>query len=720
MTPQVPSTPQPAAAAPRLERLQNAIAEILTELSGMQTTPAEYEHPFLELGFDSLFLTQATQSLNKAFGVKLTFRQVMEQYSTVAELAAHLDQILPADAFAAPTQVAPVSAPSPSALPMPPSGQGIERLLADQLAAMSEMFAQQVATLRATAGLANMQLAPAQMTAAPVPAAKPSLPAPPISNADVKHGSFRPIQAKAQHELDEVQKRYIADLIARYETRTPTSKQMTQSSRKRLADPRAVAGFRPQWKEMVYPIVTDRARGSRLWDVDGNEYIDIVNGYGCIMFGHSPDFVVEAAHQQLERGVAIGPQSALAGEVAALICELTGNERATFCNTGSEAVMAAIRVARTVTGRDKLVYFAGDYHGTFDEVLIRNTPRGSAPVAPGIPLANTTNVIVLEYGTDASLEYIKANAQDIAAVLVEPVQTRNPGLQPFEFIRNIRTVTEQEGIAFILDEVVTGFRLAPGGVQEMLGIRADMCTYGKVIGGGHPIGVLSGKAMYLDALDGGAWQYGDDSGPEVGVTFFAGTFVRHPLAMAAVRSVLLHLKEQGPKLQAEMNAKTAKLADSLDRFFQERGVQTRVHHFTSWFYFVFPHDARLSSLFYYSMRAKGIHIQEGYPCFLTTAHTQADLDAVEKAFRDTIIEMQAAKALPCEVVSAEPEQVANREPKLHAFTLTGRAHPRAHDGAAARGLPGCRTERRRQLCVQRISDTSSAWSGSPGRPGVCA
>ena len=491
------------------------------------------------------------------------------------------------------------------------------------------------------------------------------------AGSEVRLVSFRPVHGKAQHEFNEEQKRYIEQLIAKYESLTPTSKRMTQASRAQLADPRAVAGFRPQWKEMVYPLVTDRAKGSRIWDVDGNEYIDIVNGYGCIMFGHSPEFVVTAAKEQLDRGVAIGPQSALAGEVAALICELTGNERVTFCNTGSEAVMAAIRVARTITGRDKLVYFAGDYHGTFDEVLIRNTPRGSAPVAPGIPLANTTNVIVLEYGTDASLDYIRTNADEIAAVLVEPVQTRNPGLQPMEFIRSIRTLTEQHDIAFILDEVVTGFRLAPGGVQQMLGIRADMCTYGKVIGGGDPIGVLSGKAMYLDALDGGAWQYGDSSGPEVGVTFFAGTFVRHPLAMAAARAVLLHLKQEGPQLQTELNAKTAKLADSLDSFFADRGIPTRVHHFASWFYFTFPHDARLGSLFYYAMRAKGIHIQEGYPCFLTTAHSQADLDAIEKTFRDVIVEMQEAKALPQEnaITLPAPQAISSREPKLHPFAL---------------------------------------------------
>ncbi len=675
MTPATPAPPAPAA-APRLDRLKTRIAEILSELSGIETTPAEYEHQFLELGFDSLFLTQATQSLNKAFAVKLTFRQVMEQLSTVSSLAQHLDATLPAEAFAAPALAAPVAVAAPTSTAAAPvfqaaipTGTGIERMLSDQLALMSEMFASQVATLRAAAGLAAMQ-APAQTLAQPAAPAAASKPAEPalVSNADVKHGSFRPIQAKATHELTGSQQKYIADLIALYQAKTPNSKSLTQTSRKHLADPRAVAGFRPQWKEMVYPLITDRAKGSRIWDVDGNEYIDIVNGYGCIMFGHSPDFVVEAAHAQLDRGVAIGPQSALAGEVASLIVELTGNERVTFCNTGSEAVMAAIRVARTVTGKDKLVYFTGDYHGTFDEVLVRNTPRGSAPVAPGIPLANTANVVVLDYGTNASLDYISSHASELAAVLVEPVQTRHPDNQPMDFIRAIRTLTAENEIAFILDEVVTGFRLAPGGVQQMLGIRADMCTYGKVIGGGHPIGVLSGKAMYLDALDGGAWQYGDDSGPEVGVTFFAGTFVRHPLAMAAARAVLTHLKQQGPALQQELNRKTAALSDSLDAFFQARGVPARIHHFASWFYWTFPSDARLGSLFYYAMRAKGIHIQEGYPCFLTTAHTQTDLDTIERAFRETIVEMQAAGALPSTTTDPEPTP-GNRAPSLHPFAL---------------------------------------------------
>ncbi len=624
--------------ASRTLRLRAEIAETLTDLSGIETTPAEAEYLFLELGFDSLFLTQATQALSRRFAVKLTFRQLMEEFSSIAALADHLDAVLPAEAQVGPPPSALVSASPQQA----GSGTAVEQLLAGQIAALSQMFAAQVETLKAAvAGSAGG--AAAQSGARP-PAAVTAGSAAAASEGEVR--MVRPARAAAAQELTPVQEQYIAALIAKYEAKTPGSKRLTAEGRGRLADPRAVAGFRPAWKEMVYPLITERARGSRIWDVDGNEYIDIVNGYGCIMFGHSPEFVVEAARRQLDLGVAIGPQTPLASEVAELIVELTGNERVTFCNTGSEAVMAAIRVARTVTGRDKFVYFTGDYHGTFDEVLVRHTPRGSAPVAPGIPAANTTNVVVLEYGAQASLDYLRAHGDEIAAVLIEPVQTRHPENQPFEFIRAARAITEETGSAFILDEVVTGFRLAPGGVQELLGIRADMCTYGKVIGGGHPIGVLSGKAMYLDALDGGAWQYGDGSGPEVGVTFFAGTFVRHPLALAAARAVLLHLKHAGPGLQRELNARTAALAERLDGFFVERGVPSRIHHFASWFYFTFPGDARLGALLYYAMRAKGIHIQEGYPCFLTTAHTDADIASIEHAFRETVDEMQAAGVLP--------------------------------------------------------------------------
>ena len=233
----------------------------------------------------------------------------------------------------------------------------------------------------------------------------PSSAAPPqTQDQPSRFEAFR-VAPAANAELTERQRTHIHELVARTVARTAESKRLTERYRPVLADPRVAAGFRSEWKEMVYPITCVRAKGSRLWDVDGNEYVDLLNGFGQTAFGHAPDFVTEAVAAQLERGFAIGPQTDLAGEVAELFCELTGNERMTFCNTGSEAVMAALRVARTVTGRDRVVVFEGSYHGQFDEVLVKSasSSRRSLPVALGIPAEAVANVTVLPYGMPESL-----------------------------------------------------------------------------------------------------------------------------------------------------------------------------------------------------------------------------------------------------------------------------------------------------------------------------
>src|SRR4029077_13756515 len=186
-----------------------------------------------------------------------------------------------------------------------------------------------------------------------------------------------------------------------YEKRTAGSKRFTAENRPHLADPRSVAGFRSLWKEIVYPIVTTRSAGAKLWDIDGNEYVDLTNGFGIILFGHNPPFIRDAIEAQLRDGFEIGPQTPLAGDVSRMVSELTGMERVAFCNTGSEAVTAAIRMARTVSGRDTIAMFAGAYHGVFDEVLVRPTRVGgelrAVPIAPGIPQNMVDNIVVLDY-----------------------------------------------------------------------------------------------------------------------------------------------------------------------------------------------------------------------------------------------------------------------------------------------------------------------------------
>jgi amino acid adenylation domain-containing protein len=623
--------------------IRSSLASIFQDLSGLDLAAIDPGTSFLELGFDSLFLTQVAQQLFSTFALKITFRQLLEQQSSLDALAAYVADRVPATVSSV-REPTPVPTPSSATTPYA-AASDLERMLQTQVAAistMSDLFSRQLDALKGAA--------PASVA---VPVAATQLPDDVAAPAPTR---FRPISAGAAAATTPVQLDALDALISRYTIRTARSRDFTTAHRDVLADPRAAAGFRLQWKALVYPIVAARSRGSRIWDLDGNEYIDIVNGYGPIMLGHSPPFVIDAVAAQLRLGIETGPQTALAGEVAILIAEMTAMDRVTFCNTGSEAVIAAFRLARTVTGRDKIVVFNGDYHGMFDEVLVRGvgplTARRSLPIAPGIPRAAADNIIVLDYGSEESLNFIRAHGAELAAVCVEPVQSRHPALVPVEFLRALRAITNVSSTALIFDEVVTGFRVHPGGCQALFGIRADLATYGKVIGGGMPIGVLAGSRIYMDALDGGAWSYDDQSYPTVGVTFFAGTFVRHPLVMAAARAVLLHLKNAGPALQQNLTAKTSDMVDELNAFLSSTGLPTRIETFASLAYFAWPPEYNFASLFYYWMRAKGIYIQESFPLFLTTAHSDADIAQIVRAFKESVGEMQAAGLLPFPATAA--------------------------------------------------------------------
>lgn len=641
----------------RKERLKGELQGLFASLAGVSDSELDPNVSFMELGLDSLFLTQACQSLQKKYSQRITFRQLMGDLSSIHALAIFLDGKLPVE-----TAPAAPLAPSDAAVTQPAAARSVagaeaerglagdallERVVNQQMAIMQ----QQLELLRGRSGRAAAQPSPAVARPAALPSVSPSQGKTMGHGhtADLKrYGPFKGIEIGPKGGLTPLQERSLATLCERYNRRTPGSKAYAQQHRSYFCDPRAAGNFRLQWKEMVYPIVCARSKAGKIWDIDGNEYVDVTLGFGANYFGHAPDFVVAALEEQIKKGFEIGPQSPLAGEAAQMLCRMTGMDRATFCNTGSEAVMAAIRVARTVTARDKVVYFAGDYHGIFDEVLARagtvDGQQGALPIAPGIP--PLPNMIVLEYGNPASLETIRGRADEIAAVLVEPVQSRHPELQPREFLHLLRKLTEEKEIALVFDEVVTGFRAAPGGAQEYFGVQADLATYGKVIGGGMPIGVLAGKRRYMDALDGGMWSFGDNSYPEVGVTFFAGTFVRHPLTMAAVYATLKHLEAAGPELQKRTTERTAGLVKRINDYCVSVGVPIRLQSFSSVFFYDFHPDLKYGSILFYHLRDRGVHIWEGRVGQICTAHTDEDLDKVFAAFKSSVEEMQAGGFLP--------------------------------------------------------------------------
>ncbi|MEL7038315.1 MAG: aspartate aminotransferase family protein [Cyanobacteria bacterium J06592_8] len=482
-----------------------------------------------------------------------------------------------------------------------------------------------------------------------------------------------------------IEQQHINALIQNYIQRTPKSKKYAQDYRSVLADKSSLGlSFDPQLKEACYSIVAERSLGSRLWDIDGNEYIDILMGLGINLFGHNPAFIKTAIQEQLEKGISIGPQAELAGEVAELISELTGMERVTFSNTGTEAIMTAIRIARTATKRQKIVVFTNSYHGHSDQTLVRaklteyakkaarrtldekvksnrlleiitrplqlglksSIDPQAVPAALGIPTSLAKDVLVLEYDNPHSLNVIKSQSKKIAAVLVEPVQSRCPELKPQAFIQQLRTLTQEQGIALIFDEMVTGFRVHPGGAQTWFGVEADIVTYSKIAGGGLPMSIIAGKAKYIDKIDGGIWNFGDDSAPQEKTTFFAGTFCKHPLSLAAAKAALLHLKTQGSSLQEQLNQRTLKLVNRLNFAMKSESLPIHFTNFGSFFAIAMSKSSispLAINLLSYHLLTKGIHLRRGDKGgFLSTAHTEEDINHIFEMFKESCIELKEA------------------------------------------------------------------------------
>ncbi len=658
---------------PLLEPIRSLFADLFG-VPGERLLP---DASFLELGADSLLLLRASQRIEETFGARIPFRRLVEELSSVETVAAYLATAT-GGRLEAP-RLAAVPAPNPlpvPAAPKPPAPAAPPRAARPEPNAdLRALFSEQLRLLERQLDLLARDARPSPEPVGPVPTptgapgvslhlAPPPRPVP-VAAAGVTGGvgapgaafvPYRPIDRSPEASLTSRQREHLDELILRLASKTRRSRELTEAYRSCLANNRAVSGFRLLWKELVYPLVGHRGAGARIWDVDGNEYLDLTMGFGSLLFGHSPDFLDAALRRQLDLGIQIGPESETAGRVAELVRELAGVERVTFSNSGTEAVMIALRLARAVTGRTRIALFAGAFHGTFDGVLARGETGADGrarvlPMAPGVPPHLVEDLLVLDYGSEESLAVVEAHAGELAAVLVEPVQSRRPELLNGPLLRRLRAITEKAGIALIFDEVVTGFRVHPGGVQALFGVEADLVTYGKTVANGMPIGIVAGKAKYLDAIDGGDWRYGDRSLPEAEITLFGGTFFRHPLVMAAALAVLERLRAS-PGLQAELSEKTERLAVALDEVFAAEGFPGRIVRFGSLFTFRFPREWWASNLLFFHLLLQGIYIWEGRICYLSTAHTAEDSEQIVAAFRASVRELRQGGFLS----GTEPEE----------------------------------------------------------------
>ncbi|MBB4635036.1 non-ribosomal peptide synthetase/type I polyketide synthase [Longimicrobium terrae] len=483
--------------------------------------------------------------------------------------------------------------------------------------------------------------------------------------AELRGGAVEPGRARIRPEtfvayqplntdpagLNPVQREYLDGFIDRYVARTGASKAHQARFHRALADSRVTARFRRALKEILYPIVGTGGRGSRLRDLDGNEYVDIAMGFGCNLFGHAPDFVTRAVHEQAERGYALGPQSEDAGYAAELVCRLGGVDRAVFCNSGTEAVLGAVRAARTYTGRTKVAMFAGSYHGWSDLVLGRLFTAGGRrevrPSAPGVPPLPLGDVLMLDFDDPASLELLAEQLDQIALVMVEPVQSRRPDLQPFAFLRQLRRMTQDAGVLLLFDELITGFRMGTGGAQSFFGVKADLVTYGKVVAGGLPMGVVGGTEEVMSVFDGGMWNYGDDSYPTGQRTLFAGAYFKHPVSMAVARAILTEVERRGQPMYDELNARTTALVERINAFLEAGRYPITAAHFSSCFRFFFGPEVVFPDLFNHHLIAEGIYVlPETGTHFLSPAHTDEDLEAVYRAICTTLRDMRRGGFIP--------------------------------------------------------------------------
>ena len=390
------------------------------------------------------------------------------------------------------------------------------------------------------------------------------------------------------------------------------------------------------------PFFVTRAEGARIWDVDGNEYVDYVGSWGPAILGHTPKVVLDAIRNAAARGLSFGIPNPLEVEMAELICEwMPSIDKVRMVNSGTEAAMSCIRLARAFTGRDKIIKFDGCYHGHADALLVKagsGALTHGRPSSAGVPQAFVDLTISLPFNNAELLrKAFRENNSEIAAVIVEPVPA-NAGLYfPEEnFLPVLREECERNGALLIFDEVITGFRVARGGAQEVFGIKPDLSALGKIIGGGLPVGAFGGRAEIMDQLS--------PNGP----VYQAGTLSGNPLAMAAGLAQLRELDRiNGWKLLEELGAQYEKLArDAINN----SNIDITFHRLGSLFCLFFAagpvvdlasaqrSDLKMFARFFHACLKRGVYFAPSQfeTGFISTAHTAEDIERTGVVVREAL------------------------------------------------------------------------------------
>ena len=386
------------------------------------------------------------------------------------------------------------------------------------------------------------------------------------------------------------------------------------------------------------PLFIKSAKGAYIFDEDGNRYIELINSWGPMILGHAHPIIQEAIVKAVENSFSFGAPTRKEIEMAELICSMMPSvEKVRMVNSGTEACMSAIRVARGYTGRNKIIKFEGCYHGHGDSFLIAagsGAVTMGAPNSPGVTQGVANDTLTAPYNNLQAVEtLIDANPNQIAAIIVEPVVGNMGCVLPQKgFLEGLRAICDKHGIVYIFDEVMTGFRLSRGGAQELFGIRPDMTTMGKIIGGGLPVGAYGGKKEIMDCVS------------PAGKVYQAGTLSGNPIAMSAGLAMLHYLNEH-PEVYMQIAHATQRIAEGIRKALIANGLQMTINQIGSMYSLFFTDkpvidfesaktsDTQLFGKYFREMLKRGVYLAPSQfeSLFVSAALSEADLQHIEQA-----------------------------------------------------------------------------------------
>ena len=404
-----------------------------------------------------------------------------------------------------------------------------------------------------------------------------------------------------------------------------------------------------QTVDMPHQLYIDKAEGPYLTDLDGNQYIDLTCGFGPNVVGNKFEPVEKALASQIKKGWHYGIPGAEQAQLAELIKESSpAVDEVMFCNSGSEATMFAFRAARAVSGKRVIALFDGSYHGIHDYALVKADHRSdrsepsSVTLGAGIPEEISKDLMMMLPNRDENAyELIRKHKDNLALVVIEPVQSSNPRLDNQEFLQGLRDVCTECGVLLMFDEVITGFRIEYGGCQQYYNINPDLVTYGKAVGGGMPIGVVAGSKSVMNAFSGA-----DDSP----VIFAGGTFNGHPLTMVAGIAILEHLKKNQEEIYPYLHEQGNRIANEINEFCSSNNIAAQMMNAGSMMHLIFSGDtidsardigrSKIEKEFYLHLLGHNVIVPGIHLAFISFAHKPDVIDQVIDAFKRTFEDLR--------------------------------------------------------------------------------